>query len=219
MELQAHVDAAGDGWLWLYSPSEGPTLAGLWLELGICPSFPRRGPPASSRCEELLVFGASGGAAEAAGWVVSAGYAFSHGVYASCLAQPCAPVATDGALLTRLSVALPTVAVGVIVCITQATLFAHNGTEVSHPKPSCAPQLSRPPPLQQSYNTSPPARGVAFVKTYKTGSSTLGSVFHRYADSRGLDVAMNAKALRWSRSLETRLQKGTMPKPNEWCDL
>ena len=57
--------------------------------------------------------------------------------------------------------------------------------------------------------------GVALVKTYKTGSSTLGSLLHRYADTRGLDVAVNAKALRHSRALEPRLKPGTMPKPTE----
>lgn len=53
------------------------------------------------------------------------------------------------------------------------------------------------------------------VKTYKTGSSTLGALLHRFGDLRGLDVAVNAKALKGVRSLERHLHPGTMPKPTE----
>ena len=53
------------------------------------------------------------------------------------------------------------------------------------------------------------------VKTYKTGSSTLGALLHRFADVRGLDVAVNAKALRTDGQLRRRLRPGTQPKPNE----
>lgn len=53
------------------------------------------------------------------------------------------------------------------------------------------------------------------IKTYKTGSSTLGAILHRYADRHGFDVAVNAKALKTERKLRRHLHPGTMPKPTE----
>ncbi|KAL1528123.1 hypothetical protein AB1Y20_009487 [Prymnesium parvum] len=211
MRLLARLDASGDGWVRLFTPTAPTPLAGVWVELHACVPPPDAPLASPDQCSELAVFGGSGGAAEASGWMVSAAYAFGHGVHALCPTGTCSPVASDGALLTELSVAVPRLERRTVVCLTGGALFpAAAGARAVEVGRSCTPALGR-----AEGNASRRARGVAFVKTYKTGSSTLGSLLHRYADARGLDVAVNAKALRGSRSLERWLRKGTMPKPNE----
>ena len=218
LTLAAHVDAAGDGWIEIFLPkASSAPIAGFWAELQAC--APGRTVPED--CSDVAVFGGSRGAAEAAGLMVAAGHAFVHGVFGTCPTQHCTPMAADGALLTSLSVSIPRLGPGTTVCIISGALSFAAGPEDESASPSgslhraCAVPL---PPLgaaASEFSQASPARGVAFVKTYKTGSSTLGSLLHRYADSHGLDVAVNAKALKWAKPLEARLLKGTMAKPTE----
>ena len=64
------------------APTSGGALAGFWVELEACRPGVGGAVPADRRrsCSELVVFGGSRGSAEAAGWMVSAGYAFGHGL-------------------------------------------------------------------------------------------------------------------------------------------
>ena len=228
--LSARQDAAGDGWIDLWLPA-GAEVTGFHIRsLAECDAAED-----SASCAEVAVFGGAGGAAEAAGQLVSAGHAFVHGVFGTCLGLGCTPIEASSArpaaagcagcpagavLLTALSVALPRAAAGTVVCL--------EGGRLHHPGAQPATELRRVCAPPERAATAPPRRaacdggggggaprGVAFVKTYKTGSSTLGSLLHRYADSRGLDVAVNAKALPGSRALTPRLSPGTMPKPTE----
>lgn len=218
LTLSPTQDGAGDGWINIHLNSTAPSFVGFHIErLYACTH--------EGLCSDVAVFGGSGGAAEASGLLVSAGHAFVHGVFGSCLSPSCPPIPTpaDGqrVLLTTLSVALPaSPQVLVRVCLESSVLHGLAGprrlTSV------CAPiTLTRGvtgPPHAHNGTTNPTAwrrTGVAFIKTYKTGSSTLGSLLHRYADTRALDVAVNAKALRGARALEPRLHPGTMPKPTE----
>jgi hypothetical protein len=128
-------------------------------------------------------------------------------------------------LLTTLSVALPKQGrIGALgrVCLDEGWVHPADGraaASVTH-GPVCTPlQLTRglgPPALPNgTIGRRGGTRGVAMVKTYKTGSSTLGALLHRYADARGFDVAVNAKAIRGPPALRRHLGPGTMPKPTE----
>ena len=215
LHLRAEVDSRGDGWVDIHAPSSGAVLAGLWVDLQACTPT-ARGDANPDACSEVTVFGGSRGSAEKAGWMVSAGHAFGHGAFGVCPTGACSPVPADGRLLTTLSVAIPRLERGLRVCVVSGTVYhAAAGSAGAPVLRACAAPLA--PATVTGYNASRGARGIAFVKTYKTGSSTLGSMFHRYADAHALDVAVNAKALRWAKALELRLQKGTMAKPTEWC--
>jgi hypothetical protein len=217
--LVASQDAGGDGWVEVYLPSGKATpFVGFHFERLIA-CGPR------GVCTDVAVFGGSAGAAEDSGLLVTAGHAFVHGVIGSCLSPSCRPIAhgAESKLLTTLSVALPKPAPSTTtVCLENAVL--HAGAATSHVASACAPLTLTgglgPPAATNRSRAAPPKvpwrrTGVALVKTYKTGSSTLGSLLHRYADARGLDVAVNAKALKHARNLEPRLRPGTMPKPTE----
>ena len=217
LTLTASQDGAGDGWIDLHLDSTAASFVGFHIErLFACTHH--------NTCSDVVVFGGSGGSAEASGLLVSAGHAFVHGVFGSCLSPSCPPVPTPVTgrreLLTTLSVALPA-SPGLLerVCSESVVLHALAGSQ--RIASSCAPiTLTRgvTGPPHAHNGTRPTAwrrTGVALVKTYKTGSSTLGSLLHRYADTRALDVAVNAKALRHARALEPRLHPGTMPKPTE----
>ena len=224
--LSASQDAAGDGWieLWLSHHHAVEPFTGFHLKaLTACVD----GQP----CADVSVFGGAGGEAEASGMLVSAGYAFVNGVVGACLAPLCAPIHPPSAsappkLITSLSVAFP-IAPGpstrVRACIEGGLLHGGQGYELAHgicsevalgrgSGPLNTTMIAAAGGMPKSWASR---RGVALVKTYKTGSSTLGSLLHRYADARALDVAVNAKALRHVRSLEPRLRPGTMPKPTE----
>ena len=222
--LTATQDGAGDGWI------------DLWIGAGAAPfvGFHARSLRAcnvAGLCEPVVVFGGTGGAAEVSRLHVAAGYAFVHGVFGACPSRDCPAIhvpASSGdppVLLTTLSVALPkqgrSGALG-RVCLDEGWVHPADGraaASVTH-GPVCTPlQLTRglgPPALPNgTIGRRGGTRGVAMVKTYKTGSSTLGALLHRYADARGFDVAVNAKAIRGPPALRRHLGPGTMPKPTE----
>ena len=189
----AFVDAAGDGWIEL--SLSGAPLVGFHADIFACDGR-------NSSCAPVAVFGGSGGDAEAAGWFIAAGHAFA-GVHGFCLGRGCGAVTPTTGLLTRLSVAFPrSPSSASVVCVMDAVVHA---SASSTPSPrACTPLLAAPPTAAAP---SSAGRGVAFVKTYKTGSSTLGSLLHRHADTHALDVAMNAKAVPHRLSLEAHLEK------------
>ena len=218
--LSAVLDGAGDGWVEIRA--QASPLRGLHLRLVACSDA----AAASDSCLPVAVFGGAGGAAEAAGWFVSAGHALAHGVYGFCLDGPCevSGGGGEGPLLTRLSVALPLIGRSTVVCTSAGDrLFAGVGAEPVELPQVCAGRASRQParqppetaarepasrrvracappqacsqPLVFGGNVSAGGGRSAFVKTYKTGSSTLASLLQRRADSRGLDVAVNARAV------------------------
>ena len=219
--VAAGQDGAGDGWVELHLKGGGGVAPFVGFHIGRLLACGSQRPA----CVEIAVFGGSGGAAEASGLLVSAGHAFVHGVFGACLSPSCRPIAppsaaADSLLLTTLSVALPREARLIeTVCLENAVL--HAGAATSHMASACAPvTLVRGIGPNATFSHRAGAAsfrrtGVALVKTYKTGSSTLASLLHRYADTRGLDVAVNAKALKYTRGLEPRLRPGTMPKPTE----
>lgn len=218
LSLTASQDAAGDGWVELWVRSGAPAFVGFHAhELQAC------GP--RGVCSEAIVFGGAGGAAEDASLLVSAGHAFVHGVLGVCLSATCSPIhpPTSGdppRLLSTLSVALPKTG---RVCLKGGKLHVA-AAGAGSPTVEAVGQVCAPVAFSSSLGphgnhsgagARPRRRGVALVKTYKTGSSTLGALLHRYADVRALDVAVNAKALRHARALERHLHPGTQPKPNE----
>jgi len=224
LQLTATQDGAGDGWI------------DLWIGAGAAPfvGFHARSLRAcnvAGLCEPVVVFGGTGGAAEVSRLHVAAGYAFVHGVFGACPSRDCPAIhvpASSGdppVLLTTLSVALPKQGrIGALgrVCLDEGWVHPADGraaASVTH-GPVCTPlQLTRglgPPALPNgTIGRRGGTRGVAMVKTYKTGSSTLGALLHRYADARGFDVAVNAKAIRGPPALRRHLGPGTMPKPTE----
>ena len=215
LRLTASQDAAGDGWISLHLHHTHPFI-GFHIERLVACGARKRS------CTEIAVFGGAGGAAEESGLLVTAGHAFVHGVFGVCLSPSCTPIkplaaSSQSILLTTLSAALPKPArPATSVCLENAVL--HAGANSMRIASACASLTLIPgagPPLANHSGGAWRRTGVALVKTYKTGSSTLGSLLHRYADTRGLDVAVNAKALRHSRALEPRLKPGTMPKPTE----
>ena len=193
LRLAAFHDSWGDGWLEL-ALGESPAIRGFRLDnVRAC----------QGSCSQVAVFGASGGAAQQAGWLIAAGHAFTHGVYGLCLGGPC--VVRPGphqTLLTTLSVAFPRLGPGARVCTDGGVLYGEQLGVSFNISASCTGLDPQPSP-----NPRKPARGVAFVKTYKTGSSTIGSVLHRYAEAHALDVAVNAKAVPHDAALERRLEK------------
>lgn len=208
-------------------------LAGFNFELLSCPSKPggsKEGGMSFQGCQVLPVFGASGGVAEDAGLLVSAGHAFTERVFGFCLSERCAsgsraprmePLASP-ALLTSLSVSLLFLRPDSTVCLRNGAAFAATDTG-RKPTPHILPpvcsevlavETRETGRWRHAGNTSSPTsgrlpakrRGVAFVKTYKTGSSTMTSLLYRYADNFALDVAVNAKAVPAVKHLETRLE-------------
>ena len=230
MQLSAYQDDAGDGWLDLLLPRGGMPIRGFRLDqLRACSggstdlggkSRPRSN--AVSGCAEVAVFGSSGGSAQAAGWLIMAGHAFTHGVYSVCLQKPCTvypPTSAEPplALLATLSVALPRLGPGTRVCTDGGLLYGEQAGVALNLSAGCVtlstPRSPWPTEATTAATTAAataaattaaafsaaaagpraPPQGVAFIKTYKTGSSTIGSVLHRYAETHGLDVALNAK--------------------------
>lgn len=212
LELTAYQDTAGDGWIdLLVSRDGGLPMRGFRLDrLRACAG------DAVTGCAEVAVFGGSGGLAHAAGWLISAGHAFTHGVYSVCLHEPCVvqpPGAAQPprALLATLSVALPRLRPDTRVCTDGGVLYGEPRGAAFNLSASCVPLEPPRSPWEPSGGGAgdeaaataaaaagprTPPRGVAFIKTYKTGSSTIGSVLHRYAETHALDVAVNAKARR-----------------------
>lgn len=150
--LSAVLDGAGDGWVEIRA--QASPLRGLHLRLVACSDA----DAASDSCLPVAVFGGAGGAAEAAGWFVSAGHALAHGVYGFCLDGPCevSGGGGEGPLLTRLSVALPLIGRSTVVCTSAGDrLFAGVGAEPVELPQVCAGRASRQPRESQ-----PPARCV-----------------------------------------------------------
>lgn len=204
--LRTVLDGAGDGWVELRAQG-AETLVGMRLNLIACTDA--TAVESISGCATVGVFGGADGAAEDAGWFFAAGHAMSHGVFGFCLSGPCGVVSDAQAppvLLTRLSVALPIVANGTVICTSRGDLVFTSGREgdaatagasdTGQPAtltrtiplpPTCSPPLT--------FGASPGGaagtglrRGVAFVKTYKTGSSTIASLLQRRADIRSIEV-------------------------------
>ena len=208
LRLTAYHDTAGDGWidLHLHPPTSTLPIRGFRLDnVRAC---------SGASCTEVAVFGSSGGAAEAAGWLVSAGHAFTHGVYGLCFtepADPCAlrpPAGGGPLLLATLSVAIPLLGKPATRVCTDGGLLYGGGTAYNV-SAHCASPLGELRSPWSTTTASPPRRpprGIAFVKTYKTGSSTIGSLLHRYAETHALDVAVNAKAVPHDGALEGRLE-------------
>ena len=211
IQLSAYQDDAGDGWLDLLLPRGGMPIRGFRLDrVRACAG------DAVSGCAEVAVFGSSGGSAQAAGWLITAGHAFTHGVYSVCLQKPCTvhpPTSAEPplALLATLSVAFPRLSADTRVCTDGGLLYGEQVGTAFNLSASCvplgAPRSPWPTEVAAAATTAAaaassaaaagprsPPRGVAFIKTYKTGSSTIGSLLHRYAETHGLDVALNAKA-------------------------
>jgi hypothetical protein len=210
IQLSAYQDDAGDGWLDLLLSRGGMPIRGFRLDrVRACAGN------AESGCAEVAVFGSSGGSAQAAGWLITAGHAFTHGVYSVCLQKPCTvhpPTSAEPplALLATLSVALPRLGPDTRVCTDGGLLYGEQAGTAFNLSASCLPLgVPRSPwPTEAAAAATAataassaaaagpraPPRGVAFIKTYKTGSSTIGSLLHRYAETHGLDVALNAKA-------------------------
>ena len=224
LHLTAYHDTAGDGWidLHLHPPSLTLPIRGFRLDnVRAC---------SGASCTEVAVFGSSSGAAEEAGWLVAAGHAFTHGVYGLCFTEPTDPGQADPCVLQRpagdgplllatLSVAIPLLGKPATrVCTDGGLLYgagaAYNISarcapalgELRSPWSAASPSAAAATAAASSPPRRPP-RGVAFVKTYKTGSSTIGSLLHRYAETHALDVAVNAKAVPHDGPLEGRLEK------------
>ena len=229
LSVTATLDAAGDGWidLWVGSALPRTTFSGFHVQSLRSCDVSSEG--VLGACEEVSVFGGAGGLAEAARMYVSAGYAFVHGVHGACFGPGCSPlqVGPAPALLTTLSVAVPRISrshsgFGTRICLEGMRLHPTGGGAALAVTPRTVCEPLRPTPglgpaglPNGSLEHRGVARGVAMVKTYKTGSSTLGALLHRYADVRALDVAINAKALRGARALRRHLHPGTLPKPTE----
>ena len=116
LTLVPRLDAAGGGWveLWVAAPS---ALAGFHVtSLAVCDVGQ---PPDGGTCAEVAVFGGTGGAAEAAGLLISAEHAFVHGVFGSAGSGSGDQAGGNSGeeLLTTLSVAFPRTAAGTEVCI------------------------------------------------------------------------------------------------------
>jgi len=205
LSLHAALDGAGDGWIDVSSHALEP-LVGMRLNLVACETADAAAARslAGSSCATVAVFGGAEGAAERAGWFLAAGHAMSHGVFGFCLAGPCrvvAPVASSAAplLLTRLSVVIPLVGNSTVVCTSPGdVLFTAMGAADASGEAGAPRQVAVPPTCSRplSLGSSPGdaagvglRRGVAFVKTYKTGSSTIASLLQRRADIRSLDVS------------------------------
>ena len=211
IQLSAYQDDAGDGWLDLLLPRGGIPIRGFRIDrVSACAGDTMRG------CAEVAVFGSSGGSAQAAGWLITAGHAFTHGVYSLCLQEACtvhSPTSAEPplALLATLSVALPRLGPETRVCMDGGLLYGEQPGTAFNLSASCVPLgVPRSPwtttegaaataataaAAAAAAGPRAPPRGVAFIKTYKTGSSTIGSLLHRYAETHGLDVAVNAKAV------------------------
>ena len=157
ISLIATQDGAGDGWIALQLvPDAAVSFVGFHIgRLVAC-------GPHRSNCAEVAVFGGADGLAEASGLLVSAGHAFVHGVFGTCLAPSCPPVraqATTTQLLTRLSVALPAAVSDIeTVCLENAVF--HTSSTATRMASACAA-------LTHSRETHPAGNrtGVALVKT------------------------------------------------------
>ena len=103
--LRAELDGAGDGWVDVSAMRFTRPLLGMKLNLVACPSEKAGSKIAagkitaadlsSSVCRHVAVFGGSGGGADRAGWVVSAG----------CKWSASSPWTAHSLVLTSLSVA------------------------------------------------------------------------------------------------------------------
>jgi hypothetical protein len=210
--LRAVLDGAGDGWVELRAQG-AETLVGVRLNLVACANA--AAVESISDCATVGVFGGADGAAEQAGWFFAAGHAMSHGVFGFCLPGPCSLVPTAHAaprLLTHLSVALPVISNSTVVCTSRGDVIFTSGQEDNSAAAPFTTNTAQPaastraiplpptcsPPLAFGDSAGGAAgsrsrRGVAFVKTYKTGSSTIASLLQRRADIRSIDV--NAPAV------------------------
>lgn len=127
LRIVASQDGAGDGWIAVHLAPEAALVpfVGFSIErLVAC-------GPHRSACADVAVFGGAGGLAEGSGLLVSAGHAFVHGVFGTCLAPSCSPIRPlpSATLLTTLSVALPATVHNIeTVCLENAMLQAGAAT-------------------------------------------------------------------------------------------